>query len=142
VLSNVTGLSTSRPRRSTKTCFGWFDHDLRDRVVFQQRLQWAETDHVVEQRIDEVSVLELVQPQGVVAQIVVSDCGELGPHPLSVADVYVVGMPFDEHLVNGGLGFDQGLGGPLPGLDLACRLGSHRLSAFLFAASGRHDLQP
>ena len=112
------------------------DHDLGHGRIFEQTLQYAQAQHLVEQRVDEMSVLETVERQPIDLDVLVGDAVDPRPHALAVGDVDLVGVLLHQLRVDGGLG-GRKRGRQPAGLLLRCLLcGPGCRSAFrLFAVA-------
>ena len=83
------------------------DHDLGRHRVLQKGLEWTESEHLVEERVDQVTVVEPVQSYAGALHVLLGQAGDPRSDALPVRDIDLVGVPFDEHRVNRGLGCRQ-----------------------------------
>ena len=72
------------------------DHDLGNCVVFKKRLKRSEPEHLVEQRVDQMSVIKPREHYRGSPHVLLGDARYEGAHPFAIADVDLVGVSFHE----------------------------------------------
>ena len=71
-------------------------------------MERTQAEHLVQERVDDVAVLEPVEDGPAALDVLLGQAGDLRANAFAVGDVDFVGMPLHEQGVDGGLGRRHG----------------------------------